>query len=91
MAAKVLLSFYVQVLLPSLRCSGGSVFHAFQVALPGLARMCDFVLRAGLDIEHLYGWIRKPTAGYSSGKGEIQSTIWKFNQSQSSLRVDGMA
>lgn len=72
MAAKVLLSFHVRVLLPSLRCGGRSVSHAFQVALPGVARICDFVLRAGLDIEHLYGRIRKPTAGYSSW-GEIQS------------------
>lgn len=72
MAAKVLLSFHVRVLLQSLRGGGGSVSHALQVALPGLARICDFVLRDGLDIEYLHGRIRKPSPGYPSRKGGDQ-------------------
>lgn len=54
------------------RGAGGSVSHAFQVALPGLVRIRDFVLRAGLDIERLYGRIRKPTARYDHERVDLE-------------------
>src|SRR6266576_5606830 len=72
LAEKILLSLYLRILLQSLRRSDLSGDHAVQIAIPRLARIPCFVIRADLDGESLYECLCARPARYPSRTNRAQ-------------------